>query len=162
MVNDSIKFRENWRPFAPSVLHEKMSEYFEPDADSPFMILTHTVRPEKRSVIPAITHVDNSARIQTVRQDVNPLYWQLISDFERLTGVAVVLNTSFNLRGEPIVCEPKDAVRTFYSSGLDFLVMGDCLVAKDPARLAQIESSAPALDLPVLSTGNKRAKASVK
>ncbi len=140
-VNDSIKFRENWRPFAPSVLVEKFGEYFDPVAPSPFMILTHTVRPEKRNVIPAITHADNSARIQTVERSVNPRYWELISEFEKITGVAVVMNTSFNLRGEPIVCEPKDAVRTFFSSGLDFLVMGDCLVAKDPARLAGIVAS---------------------
>jgi carbamoyltransferase len=144
-VNDSIKFRENWRPFAPSVLLEKFHEYFEPDAPSPFMILTHTVKPEKRDVIPAVTHADNSARIQTVDRAVNPRYWEMISEFEKITGVAVVMNTSFNLRGEPIVCEPKDAVRTFYSSGLDFLVMGDYLVAKDPARLAEIERGAQAV-----------------
>jgi len=137
-VNDSIKFRENWRPFAPSVLAERFHEYFEPSLPSPFMILTHTVREEMRSVIPAVTHADNSARIQTVERDVNPRYWQLISEFDRITGVPVVMNTSFNLRGEPIVCEPRDAVRTFYSSGLDFLAMGDCLVAKDPARLAKV------------------------
>ena len=134
-VNDCIKFRENWRPFAPSVLLEDFAQYFEPDAPSPFMILTHTVKPEKRSVIPAVTHADNTARIQTVDRRVNPRYHQLISEFKALTGVAVVMNTSFNLRGEPIVCEPKDAIRTFYSSGLDFLVLGDCVVAKDPARL---------------------------
>jgi carbamoyltransferase len=138
-VNDSIKFRENWRPFAPSVLAEKASDYFEPDAASPFMILTHTVKPDKRTVIPAVTHADNSARVQTVERSVNPLYWELISEFERLTGVAVIMNTSFNLRGEPIVCEPKDAVRTFFSSGLDFLILGECVVAKDPARLLEIE-----------------------
>ena len=140
-VNDSIKFRENWRPFAPSVLVEKFAEYFEPDAPSPFMILTHTVKPEKRDIVPAITHADNSARIQTVDKSVNPRYWELINEFEKITGVAVVMNTSFNLRGEPIVCEPKDAVRTFFSSGLDFLVMGDFLVAKDPAKLAKIASA---------------------
>jgi carbamoyltransferase len=137
-VNDVVKFRENWRPFAPSVLLERFGDYFEPNVPSPFMILTHTVRPEKRTVVPAITHVDGSARIQTVDRTVNPLYWELISEFERLTGVAVVMNTSFNLKGEPIVCEPKDAIRTFFSSGLDFLVLGDCVVAKDPAGLARL------------------------
>jgi carbamoyltransferase len=149
-VNDSIKFRENWRPFAPSVLAERFHEYFEPAAPSPFMILTHTVREDKRRVIPAVTHADNSARIQTVERDVNPRYWELISEFDQITGVPVVMNTSFNLRGEPIVCEPKDAIRTFYSSGLDFLVLGDCLVAKDPSRLALIaaEEASSAIPLP--------------
>lgn len=140
-VNDVVKFRENWRPFAPSVLLEQFADYFEPAVPSPFMILTHTVRPEKRSTIPAVTHVDGTARIQTVDRQANPRYWDLISEFERLTGVAVVMNTSFNLRGEPIVSEPKDAIRTFFSSGLDFLVMGDCIVAKDPTCLAHLEPS---------------------
>jgi carbamoyltransferase len=138
-VNEVVKFREGWRPFAPSVLLERFADYFEPSIPSPFMILTHTVRPEKRSTIPAVTHVDGTARIQTVERQTNPRYWDLISEFERLTGVAVVMNTSFNLRGEPIVSEPKDAIRTFFSSGLDFLAIGDCIVAKDPARLAHIE-----------------------
>jgi carbamoyltransferase len=138
-VNDVVKFRENWRPFAPSVLLERFADYFDPPVPSPFMILTHTVRPEKRSTIPATTHVDGSARIQTVDRQVNPRYWELISEFEQLTGVAVIMNTSFNLRGEPIVSDPKDAIRTFFSSGLDFLAIGDCIVAKDPARLAELE-----------------------
>jgi carbamoyltransferase len=130
-VNECVKFREGWRPFAPSCLAERAHEYFQPAHSSPFMILTFDVVPEMRSVIPAVTHADNSARVQTVRRDVNPLYWQLISEFEKLTGVPVVMNTSFNLRGEPIVCTPKDAIRTFYSSGLDFLVLGNHIVAKD-------------------------------
>jgi carbamoyltransferase len=88
--------------------------------------------PEKRSVIAAVTHADNTARVQTVTQEANPRYWNLINEFGKLTGVPVVMNTSFNLKGEPIVCAPKDAVRTFYSSGLDFLVMGNYIVAKDP------------------------------
>ena len=140
-VNDVVKFRENWRPFAPSVLLERFPDYFEPNAPSPFMILTHTVRPEKRAVIPAVTHVDGSARIQTVDRAVNPRHWELISEFERMTGVAVIMNTSFNLRGEPIVCEPKDAIRPFFSSGLDFLVMGDCVVAKSEAGLARVRAA---------------------
>jgi carbamoyltransferase len=128
-----VKFREGWRPFAPSCLHEKAKHYFHPDYESPFMILTFDVIPEKRSVIPAVTHADNTARVQTVRRDVNPRYWELISEFEKLTGVPVIMNTSFNLKGEPIVCTPKDAIRTFFSSGLDFLVMGSYVVAKDQA-----------------------------
>jgi carbamoyltransferase len=133
-VNASVKFREEWRPFAPSCLRERASEYFEPDADSPFMILTFTVKPDKRDVIPAVTHVDGSARVQTVTKQANPRYWKLIAEFDRITGVPVVLNTSFNLKGEPIVCSPQDALRTFFTSGLDFLVMGDAIVAKDDVR----------------------------
>jgi carbamoyltransferase len=142
-VNEVVKFREDWRPFAPSVLLERFGDYFEPAVPSPFMILTHTVRPQMRSTIPAVTHVDGTARIQTVDRRVNPLYWALISEFERITGVAVVMNTSFNLRGEPIVSEPKDAIRTFFSSGLDFLAIGDCIVAKDPARLSELDATEP-------------------
>jgi carbamoyltransferase len=94
------------------------------------MVLTAQVRPEKRSVIPSVTHVDGSARPQTVERDVNPLYWRLISEFGRRTGVPVVMNTSFNLRGEPIVSSPTDAIRTFFSSGMDALVIGSFLVEK--------------------------------
>jgi carbamoyltransferase len=129
-VNECVKFREGWRPFAPSCLAERAGEYFTPDAASPFMILTQEVRQEKRSVIPAVTHADQTARVQTVRRDVNPRYWELIREFDKLTGVPVVMNTSFNLRGEPIVCTPKDAIRTFFSSGLDLLVLGNFIVAK--------------------------------
>jgi carbamoyltransferase len=129
-VNNAVKFREWWRPFAPSMLAEAASEYLENAADSPFMVLTNPVKPEKRGVIPAVTHVDGSARPQTVEQEVNPLYWRLIREFGELTGVPVVLNTSFNLRGEPIVNSPTDAVRTFFSSGMDALVIGSFLVEK--------------------------------
>ncbi|MCC6174001.1 MAG: hypothetical protein IT305_01750 [Chloroflexi bacterium] len=147
-VNACIKFREGWRPFAPSVLAERFHDYFEPGVPSPFMILTHTVRWDKRAVIPAITHVDGSARIQTVERAVNPTYWELISAFERQTGVPMIMNTSFNLRGEAIVCEPKDAIRTFYSSGLDFLALGDCLLAKDQNALVRIEALSETADPP--------------
>ncbi len=132
-VNDCVKFREGWRPFAPSCLEEEAPEYFEGCRDAPFMILTFDVRPEKREVIPAVTHADNTARVQTVNRDTNPRYWGLIREFARRTGVPVVMNTSFNLRGEPIVCAPKDAIRTFYSSGLDYLVLGNFVIAKDPS-----------------------------
>ena len=129
-VNNAVKFREWWRPFAPSLLVECAADYIESATDSPFMILTAQVRPEKRSVIPAVTHADGSARPQTVERDVNPLYWRLISEFGRRTGVPVVMNTSFNLRGEPIVNSPADAVRTFFSSGMDALLIGNFLVEK--------------------------------
>jgi len=129
-VNNAVKFREWWRPFAPSLLAEVAPEYLESAWDSPFMILTSGVKPEKRAIIPAVTHVDGSARPQTVEQDVNPLYWRLIKEFGQHTGVPVVLNTSFNLRGEPIVNSPTDAVRTFFSSGMDGLAIGPFLVEK--------------------------------
>jgi carbamoyltransferase len=145
-VNECVKFREGWRPFAPACLAEKAHEYFRPAYPSPFMILTFEVRPEKRAVIPAVTHADHSARVQTVERRLNPRFWELIAAFERLTGVPVVLNTSFNLRGEPIVCTPKDAIRTFYSSGLDFLALGDYLLAKEPAALEQVMSRGTAVD----------------
>ncbi|MCU1243186.1 MAG: novN [Candidatus Acidoferrum typicum] len=129
-VNNAVKFREWWRPFAPSLKKEAASEYLESATDSPFMILTAQVRPEKRSVIPAVTHVDGSARPQTVEKEINPLYWRLIDGFEKRTGVPVVMNTSFNLRGEAIVHTPTDAVRTFFSSGMDALVIGSFVVEK--------------------------------
>ena len=129
-VNNAVKFREWWRPFAPSLKKEAASEYLESATDSPFMILTAQVRPEKRSVIPSVTHVDGSARPQTVEKEINPLYWRLLDEFEKRTGVAVIMNTSFNLRGEAIVHTPTDAVRTFFSSGMDALVIGSFLVEK--------------------------------
>jgi carbamoyltransferase len=129
-VNNAVKFREWWRPFAPSLKKESAPEYLESAYDSPFMILTAQVRPEKRHVIPSVTHVDGSARPQTVEPEVNPLYYRMIDEFGRITGVPVVMNTSFNLRGEAIVHTPTDAIRTFFSSGMDALVMGSFLVEK--------------------------------
>jgi carbamoyltransferase len=129
-VNNAVKFREWWRPFAPSFKKEAAGEYLESATDSPFMIVTAQVRPEKRSVIPSVTHVDGSARPQTVEKKVNPLYWRLIDEFGKRTGVPVIMNTSFNLRGEAIVHTPTDAIRTFFSSGMDGLVMGSFLVEK--------------------------------
>jgi len=129
-VNNAVKFREWWRPFAPSLKKEAAGEYLESAADSPFMILTAQVRAEKRAVIPSVTHVDGSARPQTVEKEINPLYWRLIDEFEKRTGVPVIMNTSFNLRGEAIVQTPTDAIRTFFSSGMDALVIGSFLVEK--------------------------------
>jgi carbamoyltransferase len=129
-VNNAVKFREWWRPFAPSIKKEAAGEYLESATDSPFMILTAQVRPEKRSVIPSVTHVDGSARPQTVEKEINPLYWRLIDEFEKRTGVPVIMNTSFNLRGEAIVHTPTDAIRTFFSSGMDALLIGSFLVEK--------------------------------
>ena len=129
-VNNAVKFREWWRPFAPALKKESAAEYLESATDSPFMILTAQVRPEKRGVIPSVTHVDGSARPQTVEKEINPLYWRLIDEFGKRTGVPVVMNTSFNLRGEAIVHTPTDAIRTFYSSGMDALVIGSFAVEK--------------------------------
>lgn len=129
-VNAVVKFREGWRPFAPSALEERCDEFFERYHSSPFMILTFRVREAKRHLIPAVTHVDGSARVQSVSRDTNPEYHALISQFAQITGVPVVMNTSYNLREEPIVCSPKDAVRTFFSSGLDLLCIGPFLIRK--------------------------------
>ncbi|HET7108885.1 MAG TPA: carbamoyltransferase C-terminal domain-containing protein [Candidatus Acidoferrum sp.] len=129
-VNNAVKFREWWRPFAPSFKKEAAPEYLESAYDSPFMILTAQVRPEKRSVIPSVTHVDGSARPQTVEKEINSLYYRLIDEFGKRTGVPVVMNTSFNLRGEAIVHTPTDAIRTFFSSGMDGLLLGSFLVEK--------------------------------
>jgi len=126
-VNAKIKFRESFRPFAPAVLLEKAPEYFELDVPSPYMLLVAPVRNDK---IPAVTHVDGSARIQTVSREENPLFYDLIREFEKLTGCPVLLNTSFNLRGEPIVCTPQEAYLCFMRSGLDYLVMDRFILDK--------------------------------
>lgn len=131
-VNEAVKFREEWRPFAPSVLAERGHEYFEDFYPSPYMILTFWANKAAADKIPAVVHVDGSARVQSVERATNPRYYRLIEEFGRLTGVPVVMNTSFNLKGDPIVCSPKDAIETFYTSGLDDLVMGDFLVSKSP------------------------------
>lgn len=129
-VNLKIKFRESFRPFAPTVLEEYVSEYFELDRESPYMLLVADVRPEKREEIPAVTHVDGSARIQTIRRDQNPKYYDLIKAFEKRTRCPVIINTSFNVRGEPIVESPQNAVNCFLNTHMDYLVMGNILVDK--------------------------------
>jgi carbamoyltransferase len=129
-VNNAVKFREWWRPFAPSLKKESADEFLESAVDSPFMILTAQVRPEKRQIIPSVTHVDGSARPQTVEERINPLFWRLVDKFGQRTGVPVIMNTSFNLRGEAIVNTPTDAIRTYFSSGMDALVIGSFLVEK--------------------------------
>ena len=129
-VNDSVKYRENWRPFAPSFLSEYFHDYFETRFDSPFMILSFPVKKDKQKFIPAATHVDGTARPQTVTEQSNPFYWDMINEFYKKTGVPSVLNTSFNLKGEPVVCTPYDAIRTFYTSGMDYLLIGSFLISK--------------------------------
>jgi carbamoyltransferase len=135
IVNTKIKFREPYRPFAPSVLAEAAERYFElPEAirqmPARFMLLVVPVRPEHHATLPAITHVDGSGRLQTVFKDVSPLYYSLIERFGQATGVPVVLNTSFNLKGEPIVTTPANAHYTFSKSDMDLLVLGNVLVRK--------------------------------
>jgi len=132
LINAAVKYREGFRPFAPAVVAESAWEYFDiPVGDTvPFMEKVYRVKPGKKAVIPAVVHVDDTGRLQTVSRETNPAFYDLIRHFGALTGVPVVLNTSFNLNGEPIVCSPKDAIRTFYSCGLDALVMGNWLILK--------------------------------
>ncbi len=129
VVNLKIKFRESFRPFAPTVLEERISEYFEIDRPSPYMLLVAPVREGKR-VIPSVTHVDHSARIQSINRSQNSLYYDLVREFDRRTGVPVIINTSFNVRGEPIVCTPEDAYRCFMRTHMDYLVLGPYLLDK--------------------------------
>ncbi len=150
VMNLKIKYRESFRPFAPTVLEEKVSEYFDIDRPSPYMLLVANVRPEKRlpmpsrdtmgilerlkikrSDIPAVTHLDYSARIQTVNAEDKPDYHEIIKEFENLTGCPVIVNTSFNVRGEPIVCTPEQAYQCFMRTEMDVLVMEDCILYKE-------------------------------
>jgi carbamoyltransferase len=156
-LNLKVKYRESFRPFAPSVLREAVADWFELDDDSPYMLLVADVVDERRrlmnqdeeelfgidklnvarSEIPAVTHVDYSARIQTVHADTNPRYHRLLSEFNERTGCPVLVNTSFNVRGEPIVCTPEDAFRCFMGTEIEVLVAGNCMLQKerqDPAK----------------------------
>jgi carbamoyltransferase len=133
ILNERIKHREMFRPFAPSILEEATGEYFERTHPSPFMTFAYHVRPEKRSVIPAPTHVDGTARLQTVSRRTNPLYWKLIRAFGDLTGVPVVVNTSFN-DNEPIVCKPEEAIDCFLRTRMDALVMGNLILRRNAQR----------------------------
>jgi carbamoyltransferase len=157
-LNLKVKYRESFRPFAPSVLREDVTDWFELDTDSPYMLMVAGVAPDQRramtdaerqlfgidklnvprSTIPAVTHVDYSARVQTVHADTNPRYHRLISRFKARTGCPVLVNTSFNVRGEPLVCTPEDAFHCFMGTGIEVLVVGNCLLRKedqDPALL---------------------------
>ncbi len=163
-MNLKIKYRESFRPFAPSVLRERVADYFELDADSPYMLLVAPVREhlrremtgaeenlfgiEKlnvtRSTLPAVTHVDYTARVQTVRREDNALYYDLLAAFERLTGCAVLVNTSFNVRGEPIVCTPEQAYTCFMRTEMDCLVVGDFVLLKDEQGACAFKDDAAA------------------
>jgi carbamoyltransferase len=132
VLNARIKHREPFRPFAPSILAEATGEWFEQDYTSPFMIMVYKTKADKREVVPAVNHVDDTGRLQTVEQRIAPRYWRLIKEFERLTGVPIVLNTSFN-ENEPIVMTPRDAVETFGKTRMDVLVLGNHVVRRDGA-----------------------------
>ena len=166
-LNLKVKYRESFRPFAPSVLRERVSDWFELDGDSPYMLLVADVVESRRremtaeekqlfgidklnvprSDIPAVTHVDYSARIQTVHQDTNPRYHALLSAFERATGCPVLVNTSFNVRGEPIVCTPEDSFRCFMGTELDVLAVGNCYLRKDAQNPALKQNYETAFEL---------------
>jgi carbamoyltransferase len=136
-----IKHREPFRPFAPSLLAERTGDWFEDDYPSPFMVLVYRTRPEKRGEIPAVNHVDDTGRLQTVTREANPRYYPLIEQFERLTGVPVLLNTSFN-ENEPIVCTPEEALACFRKTRMDVLVLGNHLIEAEntPASAATAQS----------------------
>jgi carbamoyltransferase len=129
-VNLKIKFRESFRPFAPTILEERTTDYFDLDRQSPFMLLVADTVPNKREEIPAVTHVDGSARIQTINRNQNALYYDLLKAFEARTGCPVIINTSFNVRGEPIVESPKDALNCFLHTHMDYLILGQCVIDK--------------------------------
>jgi len=154
VMNLKIKYRESFRPFAPSVLRERVNSYFQMDCDSPYMLLVAPVQEKRRlpfnagekglwgiellnvlrSDIPAVTHIDYSARIQTVHEDTNPRYYHLLKAFEERTGYATLVNTSFNVRGEPIVCTPEDAFRCFMRTEMDVLVLENCVLKKEDQK----------------------------
>ena len=167
ILNKKVKFRESFRPFAPSVLSEDVTEWFDIDHDSPYMMFVANVAKKyqkpitdeqkklfgikklnvSRSNIPAVTHVDYSARIQTVHRDTNARYHNLLTEFKFQTGCPVLINTSFNVRGEPIVCSPEDAFRCFMGSGIDALAIGNCLLTKDAQQLKMKENYAEIFEL---------------
>ncbi len=130
VLNARIKHREKFRPFAPSILAERVGDYFDQTTSDPFMLKVHNILEDKRKEIPAVTHVDGTGRVQTVEQAANPLYWRLIKEFENLTGVPLVLNTSLN-ENEPIVCGPDQAIDCFVRTKMDALVLGDFIVSKE-------------------------------
>jgi carbamoyltransferase len=142
IVNTKIKFREPFRPFAPSVLADRTEEFFAlPNAGkhfpARFMLYVVDVKEDKREIIPAITHVDGTGRLQTVHKETNPRYYRLIDTFGQATEVPVILNTSFNLRGEPIVNTPKEAFHTFSESGMDVLVLNQFVIEKANGKVVR-------------------------
>jgi carbamoyltransferase len=137
LINTKIKFREKFRPFAPSIAEEALHDYFVGATPDPFMQQVYPVRPEKRAVLPAITHVDGSGRLQTVSHGTNPRYYRLIREFEKLTGVPVLLNTSFN-ENEPIVDTPEQALDCFLRTRMDVIVVNNTIITRQPAQLRAV------------------------
>ena len=131
-INQIIKFRESFRPFAPAILSEKKEDFFviRKNETVNFMEKVFLIKKKMHNKIPAVTHIDGSGRLQTVEKTTNPKFYYLIKDFFKITSVPILINTSFNLNGEPIVCTPQDAIRTFNTSGLDMLVIGDFIISK--------------------------------
>ncbi len=138
-VNLKIKFRESFRPFAPTVLYDRMNDYFDFPAASPYMLFTAQVMDGRRKEIPAVTHVDGSARLQTIRREEHQRYYDLIERFSEISGCPVIINTSFNVRGEPIVCTPEDAFRCFVTTDMDVLVLGNCIVDKGAINVPELK-----------------------
>ncbi len=130
LVNNKVKFREAWRPFCPSTTVESGHRYFDFEGPLPYMIVACDARPGEEERLPSVVHVDNTVRVQTVHPDTNPRYHQLITEFGRISGHPVVLNTSFNIKGEPIICRPSEAVTCFLNTAIDALVMGDFVALK--------------------------------
>ena len=184
-LNLKVKYRESFRPFAPAVLSEDVSEWFDLTSDSPYMLVVADVREDKRrhmtadeqalfgidklnvsrSEIPAVTHVDYSARIQTVHGNTNPLFHKLLSRFKALTGCPILVNTSFNVRGEPIVCTPEDAFRCFMGNELDMLVVGNCVLQKaeqDPALKSEYGCHSILIDVAFYSITSSEPGSSVQ
>jgi carbamoyltransferase len=129
ILNQRIKKREPFRPFAPSILIERVGDYFEQTHPAPTMLMVYQIKTERRAAIPAVTHVDGSGRLQTVSREMNPRYYQLIEDFCQMTGVPIVLNTSFN-ENEPIVCTPRDAIECFMKTRMDVLYIGNYAIRR--------------------------------
>jgi carbamoyltransferase len=129
-INAAVKYREPFRPFAPAVMIERAKEYFDCAGEAPYMIFNYTVNADQRQKIPAVTHVDQSSRIQTVSEKDNPVFYKLLGEFDKITGVPVLLNTSFNLRGYPIVNTPQEAFETFCTGGIDLLYIQGYLLSK--------------------------------
>jgi carbamoyltransferase len=129
-LNGEVKHREMWRPFCPSILSEKRGEWLADSDDAPYMIVAQQAREDRAEKIPSVVHVDGSVRPQTIEREIEPLYHGMISHFDALTGLPLVVNTSFNIMGEPVICNPEEAVRCFYSTGLDVMAIGSFLLEK--------------------------------
>jgi len=167
ILNLKVKYRESFRPFAPSILREDLSQWFDLNNDSPYMLLVDNIKKEhqykmtkeqenlfgidklniKRSVIPAVTHVDYSARIQTVHRETNPKFYELINKFKEITNCPILVNTSFNVRGEPIVCSPEEAFSCFMGTELDILVVENCIMFKENQNKNLLENYEEKFDL---------------